>query len=707
MEEAVDTPVDRKRTVCVIAHGGAGKTTLAEMMLFNARSIDKPGRVDDGTTHLDSEPEEQKRKITTASAVHHYGWAGHEVGIIDTPGYSDFLGEARSSLRVSGGAVVLLSAISGVKVQTEKIWGFADEFEVCRVAFVNKMDKDRASFLRAVDDMEKVLKVRGVPMQIPIGEGDSFSGLTDLLSMKAYLYKGDGTGAFEITDIPAGVADQAVKGRQTAIEAIVEADDVLTERYLNGETIAIGELEKALREAVLTRRFVPVYCGSALKNIGVNLLMDAVNKTLPSPLDKGAIRGVASGVDPRTGTDVKREPEVNGPFSALVFKTIIDPFTGKVSVFRVYSGTIHSDSTVLNSSKDEREKISHLYLVEGRKLREVAKASAGDIVAVAKLKDTLTGDTLCDPASPIIFPAPEHIEASLSYAIHPKTKADEDKAPSAISRLMEEDPTLGFRRDEHTNEFLLSGVGQVHLEVSVEKLKRKYGCDVELKAPRVPYMETIRTHVKVQGKYKKQSGGKGHYGDAWLELYPLERGAGFVFVDAITGGSVPRQFIPAVEKGVREALHSGVLAGFPVADVRVTLFDGSYHSVDSSEMAFKIAASMGFKKGMELAHPVLLEPVMKMEIGVPDDCLGDVISDINSRRGKILGAEPMAGSQTIRAMVPMSEVVAYATELKGLTADRGMFTMEFSHYDEVPTYLAGKIIEGARASRAEEKKTHG
>lgn len=703
----MDTPVDRKRIVSVIAHGGAGKTTLAEMILFNARSIDKPGRVDDGTTHLDSEPEEQKRKITTASAVHHYGWTGHEVGIIDTPGYSDFLGEARSSLRVSGGAVVLLSAISGVKVQTEKIWGFADEFEVCRVAFVNKMDKDRASFLRAVDDMEKVLKVRGVPMQVPIGEGESFSGLIDLLSMKSYLYKGDGTGAFEVTDIPADAADQAVKGRQTAIEAIVEADDVLTERYLNGETIAIGELEKALREAVLTRRFVPVYCGSALKNIGVNLLMDAVNKTLPSPLDKGAIRGVAAGVDPRTGADVKREPEVNGPFSAFVFKTIVDPFTGKVSVFRVYSGTIHRDSTVFNSSKDEREKVSHLYLVEGRKLREVAKASAGDIVAAAKLKDTLTGDTLCDPASPIIFPAPEHIEASLSYAIHPRTKADEDKAPSAISRLMEEDTSLAFRRDEHTSEFLLSGVGQVHLEVSVEKLKRKYGCDVELKAPMVPYMETIRTHVKVQGKYKKQSGGKGHYGDTWLELYPLERGAGFVFVDAITGGAVPRQFIPAVEKGVREALQAGVLAGFPVADVRVTIFDGSYHSVDSSEMAFKIAASMGFKKGMELAHPVLLEPVMKMEIGVPDDCLGDVISDINSRRGKILGAEPMAGSQTIRAMVPMAEVVAYATELKGLTADRGMFTMEFSHYDEVPTYLAARIIEGARASRAEEKKTHG
>ena len=702
----MDTPVDRKRAVCVIAHAGAGKTTLAEMMLFNAQSIDKPGRVDDGTTHLDSEPEEQKRKITTASAVHHYGWAGHEVSIIDTPGYSDFLGEARSSLRVCGGAVVLLSAISGVKVQTEKIWGFTDEFEVSRIAFVNKMDKDRASFLRAVDDMEKVLKVRGVPMQIPIGEGESFAGIVDLLSMKAYLYKMDGLGAFVLSDIPAAIADQAAKGREIAIEAIVEADDGLTERYLSGELIAVEELERALREAVLTRRFVPVYCGSALKNIGVNLLMDAVARTLPSPLDKGIIRGVATGVDPRNGIEVKREPEANGPFSAFVFKTIVDPFTGKVSVFRVYSGTVHRDSTILNSSRDEREKISHLYLVEGRKLREVATASAGDIVAAARLKGTLTGDTLCDPASPIIFPAPEHIEASLSYAIHPRTKADEDKAPSAISRLMEEDPSLGFRRDEHTNEFLLSGVGQVHLEVSVEKLKRKYGCDVELKAPRVPYMETIRTHVKVQGKYRKQSGGKGHYGDAWLALEPLERGAGFVFVDRVTGGSVPRQFIPAVEKGVREALHAGALAGFPVADVKVTLFDGSYHSVDSSEMAFKIAASMGFKKGMELAHPVLLEPVMKMEIGVPDDCLGDVISDINTRRGKILGAEPMAGSQTIRAMVPMAEVVTYATELKGLTKDRGIFTMEFSHYDEVPTYLASRIMEEARASKAEEKKDH-
>lgn len=691
--------MEKKRNISIIAHGGAGKTSLAEAMLFNAGAIDRLGRVDDATSHLDFEPEEQKRKITISAALHHYDWAGHRINLIDTPGYSNFLTETRDSLRVVGGAVVILSAISGVKVQTEKIWEFVDEFEVSRIAFVNKMDRDRASFLRAVDDMEKVLGVKGVPMQIPINEGPGFSGLIDLVEMKAYAYSADGSGAFEEQEIPAGMKEAAAAMREDMIAAVAEADDALTEKYLGGEQIPAGELRQAVREGVLTRRFIPVYLGSATRNIGVSQLMDAVNLCLPSPLDKGTIRGHYRCTDLKTGAEIERTPDAAEPFSAFVFKSLIDPYTGKLSMFRVFSGTVSSDATVLNSTRDVKEKLTHLYLVEGKKLREVPSAEAGDIVAVSKLKDTHIGDTLTDVAEPVRFPPFPPVAAALSYALHPKTKSDEDKAPAAIEKLMEEDPSIDFRMDEQTKEFLLSGVGQVHLEVAVEKLKRKFGCDVELKTPRVPYRETIRSHVKVQGKYKKQSGGRGQYGDAWLDLSPLPRGAGFEFVDQITGGAVPRQFIPAVEKGVREAMHSGVLAGFPVVDVRVALFDGSYHSVDSSEMSFKIAASIGFKKGMEDAHPVLLEPVMKMEISVPDDKLGDIIGDVNARRGKILGAEPKAGSQTVKALVPMSEVITYATDLRGMTGDRGIFTMEFSHYEEVPTYLSQKIIAGVRTEK--------
>ena len=691
--------MDKKRNISIIAHGGAGKTSLAEAMLFNAKATDRLGKVDDGTSHLDFEPEEIKRKITISAAIHHYDWGGFRVNLIDTPGYSNFLTETRDSLRVVGGAVVIISAISGVKVQTEKIWEFADEFEVCRVAFVNKMDRERASFLRAVDDMEKVLKVKGVPMQLPIGEGPEFAGLIDLMEMKAYACSPDGSGVFEASDIPARLKNDAEVMRESMIAAIVESDDALTEKYLDGREITAEELRKALREGVLTRRFIPVYLGSALKNMGVNFFMDAVNFTLPSPLDKGVIRGHIKGTDPRTGQEIEQEPDPDAPFSAFVFKSLIDPYTGKLSIFRIFSGTLHADATVLNSTRDAREKLSHLYLMEGKKLKEVTRAEAGDIVAVSKLKDTHIGDTLADVATPVRFAPFPPVVASLSYAIHPRTKADEDKAPAAIEKLMEEDPSIDFHMDEQTKEFLLSGVGQVHLEVAVEKLRRKFGCDVELKTPRVPYKETLRSHVKVQGKYKKQSGGRGQYGDAWLDIAPLPRGKGFEFVDQITGGAIPRQFIPAVEKGVREAMLSGVLAGFPVVDVRVALYDGTYHTVDSSEMAFKIAASIGFKKGMEQAHPVLLEPVMKMEINVPDDKLGDIIGDINSRRGKILGAEPKAGSQTVAALVPMAEVITYATDLRGMTADRGIFTMEFSHYEEVPTYLSQKIIMAAKPEK--------
>lgn len=690
-----DNP-QNKRNISVIAHSGAGKTTLAEAMLYNAKAIDRPGLVDDGTSHLDFEPEEHKRKISISASLHHYQWSGNSVNIIDTPGYADFLTETRNSLRVSGGAVVILSAISGVKVQTQRVWGFADAFEVSRIAFVNKVDRERANFLRAVDDMEKVLRVKGIAMQMPIDEGPGLKGIVDLISMKAHLYK-DSAGAYEASEVPETLMKEALRMREAVLDAVADTDDALAERYLNGEDIGEEELRSALREGVLTKRFVPVYLGSALKNIGVKELMDAINLWLPSPLERGNLRGLVKGIDIRDNTEAVRD--VNGPFSAFVFKTIIDPYTGRLSVFRVYSGSIHADGIALNPANGAREKLTHLYVVEGKRLKEVSRAEAGDIVAAAKLKDTSTGDTLCDPAHAIRFPTFLRPTATLSYAIHPKTKADEDKAPSAIARLIEEDQSLEFKRDEQTKEFTISGVGQVHLEVSVEKLKRKFGCDVELKTPKVPYRETIRSHVRVQGRYKKQSGGRGQYGDAWLDISPLPRGGGFEFVDAITGGVIPRQFIPAVEKGVRDAMNLGVLAGFPVVDIRVALYDGSYHSVDSSEMAFKIAGSMGLKKGMEQAHPVLLEPIMKMEINVPDECLGDCIGDINSRRGKILGAEPKAGSQTIKAVVPLSEVITYAMDLKGITGDRGIFTMEFFRYEDVPSYLSQKIIAARKVEQ--------
>jgi len=691
----VETEIGKKRVIAVIAHGGAGKTSLCDTILSCAGTVKSPGSVDKGTSLFDFEPEEKKRQISISSAIHHYAWKGHRVNIIDTPGYSNFLGETRNSLSVVGGAVVIVSAISGVKVQTERLWSYADDHEISRIAFVNKMDRERANFFRAVDDMEHVLGVQGVAMHLPIGSGASFSGVIDLLTMKAYYYKKDSSGGFKIKDVPADLADEAEKMRQTMLESIVESDDALLEKYLEGDEIKASELTACLREGTLTKKFVPVYAGSATGNIGVNLLLDAVNTCLPSPVDKGAIKGHAKGTDPDTGEPIVRKPDSKNPFSALVFKTLIDPYTGRLSVLRIYSGTIETGSTIINVTTGTKERLSHIYILEGKNLVEVQEAGAGDIVALAKLKDTATGHTLCEPDAPVVFDAEPRPASVLSYAIEPKTKGDEDKLSAALTRLMEEDSALQYRRDERTKEFVIAGAGQMHIEASIDKLKRKYNCDVVLKAPKIPYKETIRGSAKVQGKYKKQSGGHGQYGDAWIELSPLPRGEGFTFVDSIKGGVIPRQFIPAVEKGIHEAMECGVLAGFPVVDVKAELFDGSFHSVDSSEMAFKVAASMAFRAAMEQCKPVILEPVMTMKIVVPSDKLGDVIGDINSRRGKILGAEPTSGSQTIRALVPMAEVITYAPELRGMTGDRGMFTMEFSHYEKVPSYLSQKVAAAA------------
>ncbi|MBN2645859.1 MAG: elongation factor G [Desulfuromonadaceae bacterium] len=676
------------RNVGIVAHGGAGKTSLVEAMLFNTGMTDRLGKVDDGSSNMDFEPEEIKRKITISSSLHHCSWKDHSLHLVDTPGYSNFLHGTRNGLRILGGGVLIVSAISGVKAQTQKIWQWAQEYEVPLIAFVNKMDRERADFLRAVDDMEKMLDCRGVLVNMPIGSEANFRGIIDLVNMKARIFQFDEKGTYCEEEIPAEYLDEAKRLRVLLLEAVADADDSLMEKYLEQEDLSKEEILHGLREGTLTGVFTPVLCGSATANIGVRQLLDCIVYCLPSPIDKGTQIGT------RPGTDeiVERQPSEDGPFSAMVFKTINDPFTGKLTLFRVYSGTLNSDSTVLNATKDEVERVGQLYQMEGKKQVPIDKAVAGDIVAVAKMKVTATGDTLCSANDPVQFESIMQLKPVISFALKACSKSDEDKIHTGLQRLIEEDPTLQISRDEQTHDLILSGMGQVHIEVAVEKLKRKYGVDVELQAPKVPYRETIKGRARLQNKYKKQSGGRGQYGDVWIEVEPLPAGGGYEFVDKIVGGVIPRQYIPAVSKGIEEAMQKGTLGGYPVVDVKVTLFDGSHHSVDSSEMAFKIAGSMGFKRAMEQCKPVLLEPIMQMEVIVPDECIGDVIGDINSRRGKVMGVEPQAASQAITAQVPMAEVLRYAPELRSMTSDRGLFTLEFSHYEEVPSHLTAKIL---------------
>jgi len=688
------------RNLGIVAHGGAGKTSLTEAILFTTGMIDRLGRVDDGTSTMDFEPEEIKRKITISSSLDHCEWNGHSLHIVDTPGYGNFIADTRACMRALGGCVVILSAISGVKVQTEEVWEWANEFELPRIAFVNKMDREYANFLRAIDDMEKTLKARGVAVQMPLGAAETFEGVIDLIDMKAYRYAKDGSGKFTAEEIPPSERDEAQRLRDILVETVAEAYDALTEKYLETGELTREEILDGLRIGTLRYTFTPVFCGSATLNIGVHHLLDYICHCLPSPLDRGAVVGT----NPKTGAMEERRPDEAEPFSALVFKTTSDPYTGKISIFRVYSGTLNSDSTIYNPVRDCEERIGQIFELEGKKQKAIKQAVAGDIVAVAKLKETLTGDTLCDKDRPIVYEPAKPLQPVISYAIQPKTKNDEDKIHGALQRLMEEDQTIQARRDEKTHELILSGMGQVHLEVTIEKLKRKFNVDVEMKTQKVPYLETFKATVKAQGKYKKQSGGRGQYGDCWVEFSPLARGEGFQFEDRIVGGVIPRQYIPAVEKGIFEASREGFLAGYPVVDFKAAVYDGSFHTVDSSEMAFKVAGSLAFKKAMETAKVVLLEPMMSMKITVPEETMGDVIGDLNSRRGKVVGVEPKANSQIIRSVVPMAEVLSYANDLKSMTSDRGLFTMEFSHYEEVPSHLTQKII--AESAKGNEKNNH-
>lgn len=694
------TDVKDIRNIAIISHGAAGKTSLADAILATAGAVDVAGTVDSGTSVFMHEPEEISRNITITSALGHGDWKGVRINIIDTPGYINFLEETRGTLRAADGAVLIISAISGVKAETEKVYRFACDYEIPRIAFVSKLDKERADFFRAVGDMEKYFCKNALVMQLPLGLEEKFTGFIDLIAMKAVTFAADGSGKFEEKEIPADLQKSAADYRKKLVETIAETDDALLEKYLEKGELTNEEVIAGLKHGTLVGGLLPVLCGSPVKGVGIQQLLDAALLCLPSPADRAGIVQIR-GTDPRTGNETVRKPTADEPLAAEVFKTIIDPFAGKLSFVRVYSGTLRSDLSVYNSTRQTKERVGSLFHIQGKKTVSVQALGPGEIGAIAKMKETLTGDTLCAESNPIVLPFAKFSDPVMSYAIEPKSRGDEDKVSIGVHKILDEDPTLKFVYDEQTKEMVLSGMGQVHIEVTIEKLKRKFGVEVKLQTPKVPYKETIKARARAQGKYKKQTGGHGQYGDAWLEIEPLPRGTGFEFVDKIVGGVIPRQYIPAVEKGVGEAMQEGFLAGYPLVDIRATVVDGSYHTVDSSEMSFKVAASMGFKKALEAAKPVLLEPIMNVEVVSPDDALGAVIGDLNSRRGKVQGVTPQAGGQIIKALVPMSEMLTYAPTLNSLTSGRAMYTMEFHGYEDVPSHLAQKIIQQRQAAQGQ------
>ena len=687
--------LEKLRNIGILGQGGSGKTSLGEAMLFAAGVTQRLGRVQDGTSVFDYEPEEIKHQVTISTAFHSLSWKKFNLHLIDTPGYATFLADSINCMRAFDGAIFVVNPSVGIRVESERLWARANDLKIARLLFVNKMDHEQAEVDDRLQPMMETLEAKGVHLQMPIGVEAEFKGVVDLLTMKAYAYEAD-SGKCSESEIPGELKNAAEEARQKLIENVSETDDELLEKYLDGKELSVEELKKAIREGTRERKFFPVLYGSSTRQIGIPQLLEAVIDYLPSPLDEGEVEGK----NPTTRETEKRAQDPSAPFSAYVFKTIIDPFAGKLSVMRVISGKVAQDMSFLNANKQAKEKFGQMFRLEGKKQEIVKEASAGEIVAAAKLKDVVTGDTLCDEKAPIQYDGPMHFSPLISFALEPRTKADEEKVPQGLHRMMEEDPTIEVHRDEETRDFILSGMGQQHVEIIVEKLKRKYGAEVVLKVPKVPYKETIRASASAQGKLKKQSGGRGQYGDTWLKIEPLPHGKGFEFVDEVVGGAIPRNYIPAVEKGVREAMAGGFLAGYPMVDIRVRLYDGSYHDVDSSDMAFKIAGSLGFKNAVEKAKPVILEPIMTMEVTVPDECMGDVIGDLNSRRGKVLGMETKGHNQVIKARVPMSEVLKYAPDLRSLTSGRGEFQLGFSHYEEIPPHLAEKVIKEAKARQA-------
>ena len=689
----MEKKAEQLRNAALIAHGGSGKTSLAEAMLFNGKATTRLCKVDDGSSNLDVEPEEIKRKSTLTTAFHHCTWKKHTINIIDTPGDDNFLSDAKFSLQAADGSVLLIDATAGVKVGTEKVWAFAEEQELPKIVFINRMDRERADFFQTLEAVSQTFEIKTTPVVIPMGEEDEFSGVVDLVKQKAYVYNKDGSGTFQTTDIPEDLKDTADEWREMMIENVVEVDDDLMEKYLEGEELSDKEIEKTLMQGIKSGLITPVLCGSAVLNMGVPQLMDLIVDGFPSPVERPPRKGTVPGTDEET----ERPPAVDAPFSALVFKTVADPFAGKLTLARVFSGTVSSDSTVYNATKDAKEKIGQLLILEGKKQQPIEAAGPGDIVAMAKLKETVTGDTLCSAADPIIYKPIEGLPSVISYAVVAKVKGSEDKVFTSFAKLLEEDPTLKLGRDQSTGEVILSGTGQIHLEIACEKLNRKFGVEVNLNPVKVPYRETIKKSVKgVVYRHKKQSGGRGQFAEVHFDVMPLKLDSGFEFMEDLTGMNVSRNFVPAVEKGLVESLDSGAVAGYPVVDLKVRFYDGKSHDVDSSEMAFKIAARMCLKKAMQGANPILLEPIMKMEITVPEEVMGDVMGDLNGRRGKVLGMDAKGKYQVIMAQVPMSEVLRYALDLNSITGGRGTFVMEHSHYEELPSQLAEKVIAAAQ-----------
>ncbi|OGB88488.1 MAG: translation elongation factor G [candidate division NC10 bacterium RIFCSPLOWO2_12_FULL_66_18] len=689
------------RNVALVAHGGAGKTTLTEALLFCAGATTRLGRVEDGTTTTDFDEDEIRRKISISAAMAWCEWKGRKVNLVDTPGFAAFLTDAKNALRVVDGAVVVVGAPDGVKVQTEKVWSTAAAQDLPRVIYLSKMDRERADFSRALEDVQKNLSPKAVPVQVPIGQEAGFTGVVDLVRMRAFTFATDGSGKATEGSVPEAVKALAEKQRAALVEAVAEADDRLLEKYLETGELTEAEVQEGLAKGIRDEKLFPVLCGAPSRNVAVAPLLDLLAECFPSPTE----RPVVEGTDPKGNGTVRREVKDDAPLAALVFKTVADPYAGKVTMFRVYSGTLTSDSSVLNATKGVKERVGQLLLLRGKQQTPVESVGAGDMGAVVKLKETGTGDTLCDEKAPIRLPEITFPAPVISFAVEPKAKGDEDKMSTAFTRLREEDPTIQIRYDPQTRETVVSGMGRAHVEIVGERLKRKFGVEVTLKTPRVPYKETIKAKAReIQGRHKKQTGGRGQFGDCWIHMEPVPRSGGFEFVNQVVGGAIPRNYIPAVEKGILEGMERGPVAGYPVVDLRVILYDGSTHAVDSSELAFKLAGRLAFRKAMTQAKPTLLEPIMTVEVIAPGECMGDIVGDLNSKRGRVLGIEAKGRNQAVKANVPLSEMLEYDSRLRSITGDRGDYSMEFSHYEEVPAHLQEKIVAEAKRPVEEEEE---
>jgi elongation factor G len=681
------------RNVALVGHGHSGKTSLVAGALFASGATNRLTRVDEGNTVTDFDEEEVARKLTISTAIAAAEWNKKKINLIDTPGFNTFLIDTQAALVAAEAALVIVDGVAGVEVQTEKVWSYCDEFKLPRAIVINKLDRERSSFDRTLENVQSVFGRTVIPIHLPIGSEREFKGIVDVIRMKAYTYTPDGDGKGKEGEVPANLADAAQKAHEALIEMVAEGNDKLLEEFFDKGTLPTDEIIEGLRDAVRQMRMYPVLCASGLHNIGTDLLLNFILEDFPAPSHQGPWKGTLN------GKEIERPFKDSEPVSAFVFKTVADPFAGRVSSFKVISGIVRNDANVVHVRTGAAERLAHIGVLAGKTIQAVPELHAGDIGAVAKLKETLTGDTLTDKASPIAYPAVILPEPSIAYAISAKTRNDEDRMGHAVHKILEEDPALRFYRDPQTKEFLLAGTGQQHVEVIVSRLKKRYGVDVELHAPKIPYRETIRGKADVQGRHKKQTGGHGQFGDCWIRVEPLPRGAKFSFENEVFGGAIPRNFIPAIEKGIVEAAEKGYLAGFPMVDFRVVVYDGSYHDVDSSEMSFKLAARKAFRAAMEQAKPTLLEPVMNVEVRAPVEYAGDLMGDMNSRRGRIAGMDTKGGTQIIKAQVPMAEMLSYQNDLTSMTQGRATFSMEFDHYDYVPQIQAEKVIAAAKAAK--------